>query len=131
MPHNAAFHRGLHCSLRIKLIFIEKIQYFWGKIVACDPSLDTMDHPDITVSNFMGNSIGFKRVKLQKKHGHTGWFRYIFHKYISYYLNIDFFGRANCKIIDKEQTKKKPRNNLYNNSHVSCKCHQKSGVENS
>ena len=34
----------------------------WGEIITFDPSIYTMDHPDLTVSNFMGNSTGPKRV---------------------------------------------------------------------
>ena len=35
------------------------------EINTCDPSIIyTMDHPDLNVSNIMGNSIGTKRVKL-------------------------------------------------------------------
>ena len=26
------------------------------EIIICDPSIYTMDHPDLTVANFMGNS---------------------------------------------------------------------------
>ena len=34
-----------------------------GGFITCDPAIYTMDHPDLTVSNFMGNSIGPKGVK--------------------------------------------------------------------
>ena len=40
MPHNAAFHQGLHCLLR------------QNRSAACDPSIYTMDHAE----NFKGNS---------------------------------------------------------------------------
>ena len=30
--------------------------------ITCDPSNYTIDHADLTVSNFMGNVIGLKRV---------------------------------------------------------------------
>ena len=66
MQHNAAFHQGLHC-LRIQNRYSETprgIQYIL-EIITCDPSIYTMDHPDLTVSNFMGNSIGLKRVKCE------------------------------------------------------------------
>ena len=33
------------------------------KIISCDPSMNTMEHPDLTVSYFMVNSIGLKNVK--------------------------------------------------------------------
>ena len=32
------------------------------EMITCNPSIYTIDHPDITVSNFMENSIGHKRV---------------------------------------------------------------------
>ena len=66
MLHNAAFHQGLHLLLRQDQSLEEEIhvQYFF-RIVTCDPSLYIMDHLDIAVSNFMENSIGFKRVKGQ------------------------------------------------------------------
>ena len=59
--HNAAFHQGLHCLLR-QHRSVEKKYNIFLKIIACDPSTYTMGHPDLTVSNFMGNSIGLKRV---------------------------------------------------------------------
>ena len=33
------------------------------EILTCDPSVYTMDHPDLNVSNFMEKSIGLKRVE--------------------------------------------------------------------
>ena len=41
----------------------EKDTLFFGKIINCDPSIYTMDHPDFIVCSFMENSIGSKRVK--------------------------------------------------------------------
>ena len=41
---------------------------FWGEIITCDPSIHVMDHPDLTVSSFMENSIGRQRVKTVKFH---------------------------------------------------------------
>ena len=32
-------------------------------VLTCDPSIYTMDHLELTVSNFMGNSIDKQRVK--------------------------------------------------------------------
>ena len=32
-------------------------------MITCDPSIYTMDHPHLTVSSFMGNSIGLQRDK--------------------------------------------------------------------
>ena len=62
MPHNVSFHRGLHCLLRQNLSSEKRIQYFL-ETVTCDPSIYTMVHPDLTVSNFMENSIVLKRAK--------------------------------------------------------------------
>ena len=50
-----------------KSIFKKVIQYFGGGgggIITWDPSICKMDHPDLTVSNLRGNSIGPKRVKM-------------------------------------------------------------------
>ena len=63
MQHNAAFHQGLHCLLRQNRSSEKEIQYFL-EIITCDPSIYTMDHPDlIIICYFMENSIGPKRVK--------------------------------------------------------------------
>ena len=59
--HNAAFHQGLHCLPRQNPSSVKEIQFFCD-IITCDPSIITMDYPDVTVSNFMGNSISLKRV---------------------------------------------------------------------
>ena len=59
---NAAFHMGLHCLLQIILIFRETNAIFLGEIITCDPSIYTMEHPDLTVSNLMEKSIGLMRV---------------------------------------------------------------------
>ena len=67
MQHNAAFHLGLHCLPRQNQSSKKEIQYFW-EIITCDSSIYTMDHPDFTVPNFKGNSIGPKRVKASKCH---------------------------------------------------------------
>ena len=45
MPHNAAFHQGLRCLLRQNGSPEKEIEYCL-KIITCDPSLYTMDHPD-------------------------------------------------------------------------------------
>ena len=37
--------------------------FFEITCITCNPSIYTMDHPDLTVSNFMENSVGLKRVK--------------------------------------------------------------------
>ena len=62
MPHMAAFHLGLHCLLSQKTIFRERNIMFL-QIITCNPSIYIIDHPDLTVSSFMGNSIALKRVK--------------------------------------------------------------------
>ena len=59
MPHNAAFHQGLHLLLIQNLSLQKKNQYFLEIIT----SIDIMDHPDLTVSNFMENAISLTRVK--------------------------------------------------------------------
>ena len=56
MPHDAAFHQDLHC-LRRQNWYLEKYNIFL-KIIVDDPSIYTMDHPGLIVSNFMENSIG-------------------------------------------------------------------------
>ena len=57
MPHKVAFHQGLHCLLlKINLIYRERNTIFGNdNQVTCNPSIYTMDHPDLTVSNFMEN----------------------------------------------------------------------------
>ena len=61
MPHNAAFHQGMHCLLRPNQSSEKEIQYFL-EIITCDPSIYTMDHADFTAYSFMENSIGTKQV---------------------------------------------------------------------
>ena len=51
---------GLYCLLRQNQSSETEMQYF-GEITACDPSTYIMDHPDLTVSNFMVN-VSFIRV---------------------------------------------------------------------
>ena len=48
MPHDVAFHQGLHCLLRNKRSLEKEIQYFFESIT-CEPSIYTMDHPDRTM----------------------------------------------------------------------------------
>ena len=50
MPHYVAFHQSLHCLLRQNQSS-EKIFFFFFEIITCDPSIYTMVHPDLTVSN--------------------------------------------------------------------------------
>ena len=56
MPHDAAFHLGLHCLLRQKRSAEKEIQFLFGNIT-CDPSIYTMDHPKFMVSNQKEESI--------------------------------------------------------------------------
>ena len=63
MPHNAAFHQGLHCLLRQKQSSEKEIlAHCFFEITTCDPSIYTMDHTDYVVGSFMEISIGLKRV---------------------------------------------------------------------
>ena len=54
------FHQGLLCLHRQNRYSEKEIQYFL-EIITCDPSIYTMDHPDLPVSNFMGNSIWYTK----------------------------------------------------------------------
>ena len=62
IPHKAAFHQGLLCLQKQNQSSEEEIQYV-SETIICDPSIYTIDHPDLTVSIFMENSIGLKRVQ--------------------------------------------------------------------
>ena len=62
MPRNAAFHQGTHCLLTNNQSSEKEIQYIL-EIITWDPSIYTMDHPDLIVSHFMKNSTGPKWVK--------------------------------------------------------------------
>ena len=53
MLHIAAFHLGLHCLPSQNQYSEKELQYFLE--ITCDPSIYTMDHPDVTVSSFMEN----------------------------------------------------------------------------
>ena len=61
MPHNVAFHQCLHCLLR--QIHLQRKNYIYFLIIACDHSIYIMDHPDFIVCSFMESSIGLRRVK--------------------------------------------------------------------
>ena len=61
MSHNAAFHQVLHCLLRQNLHRDRNTIIF--RNFNFDPAIYTMDHSDLIVYFFMGNSIGHKRVK--------------------------------------------------------------------
>ena len=58
MPHKAALNQGLHCLQFNK----KEIKYFF-EIITCNPSLFTMDHPNLTVCGLLETSIGLKRGK--------------------------------------------------------------------
>ena len=47
MPHNAAFHQGLHYLLRQNRS--SRNNSMNSEIISCDPSMYTMDHPDLIV----------------------------------------------------------------------------------
>ena len=60
MPHDAAFHQGRPCLLRQSRSSKKEAKYFLKLYPV------TINHPDLTVSIFMENSIGLKRVKVQE-----------------------------------------------------------------
>ena len=61
MPHKVTFHQGMHCLSRQNRSS-EKTKYIYiFLIITCNPSIYTMDHPDLTVSYSMENSIDLKR----------------------------------------------------------------------
>ena len=62
-----AFHQVLHCLLRQNRLSEKKILYFLD-VITCDTSVYTMDHPDLTVSNFMEKSIGLHRGSYTSAH---------------------------------------------------------------
>ena len=57
MPHNVAFHQGLHCLQRQNRSSENEIQYFL-EILTCDPSMYIMDYPYSIVCRFMESFIG-------------------------------------------------------------------------
>ena len=57
MPHNAAFHLGLHFLLRQNRS--SRNNKMISEIITCDRSMYTMDHPYLIVHyGFINNSIG-------------------------------------------------------------------------
>ena len=46
--------------------YSKKIIQYYLEIITRDPSICIMDHPDLTVLNFMGNSIRLQRVKISR-----------------------------------------------------------------
>ena len=59
MPHSAAFHLGKLCLLDENNLQRKEIQFLWG-IIASDPTIYTMDHPIIIVSNQKEESLTHK-----------------------------------------------------------------------
>ena len=63
MLQHATFNQGLHSLLRQNQSSEKEIHCtIFLKIITNNPSLYIMDHPDLTVSNFMEFSIGPRRV---------------------------------------------------------------------
>ena len=54
MPHNAAFHLGLHCLLRQKQTSEKDIK-FYLEIITCDPLIFTMNHPKLYPTNLINH----------------------------------------------------------------------------
>ena len=75
--HNAAFHQDLHCLLRQNRSTEEAKQYVL-EIKTFAPSIYTMDHYDLTVFNFMGNSICTERLNFSQYTGELKQQEYIF-----------------------------------------------------
>ena len=64
MPQNVAFYQGLHCLLRRnQSLGKEILRVYFLEIITYEPSIYTLHHPDLTVSNFMGNSISLQSFK--------------------------------------------------------------------
>ena len=61
MPHKCGISSGSVLLLRQNDLQRKKSQYYL-EIISCDPSIYAMDHLDLTVSNFMEDSIGLQRV---------------------------------------------------------------------
>ena len=71
MPHNAAFHQGLHCLLRQNHLLGTEIHLNW-KMTTCHPIKYIMDHSILIALICMGKFIRIQRVEL---HGYTGFLR--------------------------------------------------------
>ena len=56
MPLNAAFHQGLHCLLREKQSSDKEIQFNLA-IIIYNPSIYTMEHPKLIISNQKENPL--------------------------------------------------------------------------
>ena len=79
MPHKAALHQDLHCLLRQNQSS-EKGMLYVSEIITSNPSKDTMDHPDLTVSNLMENPICLKRAKGSREAAQMRWTTLAFDK---------------------------------------------------
>ena len=62
MLHDAAFHQGLHCSLRQN---IQRKKFNNLEIITYYPSINRLDYPDFIVCSFMESSIYLERVEIQ------------------------------------------------------------------
>ena len=57
-------HFTMFCTVCLDKINLQRKKYnIFLKIMTCNPSIYTIDHPDLTVSNVMGN-YGTKRVDI-------------------------------------------------------------------
>ena len=68
-------HKGSSLFVKSNSIFRERNVIFL-EIITSNPSIYKMDHPDLTVSNFMENDICLQRVKylpLQKQSDRFAW----------------------------------------------------------
>ena len=64
MQHNAAFHQGLHCLLKIKTTFRDRITAYFRKFyLSCDPLKYTMGSTILIVSICIGKSFRIQKVK--------------------------------------------------------------------
>ena len=79
MPHNAAFHLGLRCLLRMKMIFRERNTILFGNNNLCT----TSSHPMLIVSYKMKEFSSIQRIN-STTHSYnvdTGQFTYMYRYY--------------------------------------------------
>ena len=50
MPHAAALSSGSTLFAKTKMIFRERNTFFYLEIITCDPSIYTIDYPELIVS---------------------------------------------------------------------------------
>ena len=62
MPHDAAFHQGRHCLLRLTHSSEKEIQIKL-EIITCDPPVYAINHPKFIVSYQVKEPIRIQRVK--------------------------------------------------------------------